>query len=244
MFKQDLSPELKSFAEREFLGERLVWADRPDRRIHALISAAIWLFAIPWTAFALFWMSVPVATLYQYYSGEAIGAPKGAPVAIMWFMALWGLPFVAVGVGMLATPFKVLWKGRRTLYVLTNRRLAVLEGGKTIAITSIAPQEIMGLSRKEGPDGRGTLIVDQGFTVDSDGDRVPKRSELGVIARRQARRDAGPSAQGECGRLGFVAPQPRSIASMSGSLRPKWWPISCTSTWVTRWPSVSSCSAQ
>ena len=35
-----------------------------------------------------------------------------------------------------------------------------------------------------------------------------------------------------------------SIASMSSSEKPKWWPISCTSTWVTTAPSVSSCSAQ
>src|SRR5262249_9366266 len=35
-----------------------------------------------------------------------------------------------------------------------------------------------------------------------------------------------------------------SIASMSASERPKWWPISCTSTCSTIAPSVSSCSAQ
>jgi hypothetical protein len=182
MFRQDLSPDLKAFAEREFLGERLIWADRPDKRIAALIAGAIWLFAVPWTAFSLAWTSVPVAALYEHYSGETIGAPKGAPIAMMWVMALWGTPFVAIGLGMLAVPFRVLWKGRRTLYVLTDRRLAMLEGGKSVAVTSITPQEIQGVSRKEGPDGRGTLIVDQGFTRDSEGDRVPKRSEFGVIA--------------------------------------------------------------
>src|SRR5882724_12988112 len=35
-----------------------------------------------------------------------------------------------------------------------------------------------------------------------------------------------------------------SSASMSSSDSPKWWPISCTSTWVMIAPSVSSCSAQ
>src|SRR4029453_6984609 len=35
-----------------------------------------------------------------------------------------------------------------------------------------------------------------------------------------------------------------SIAAMSSSERPKWWPISCTSTWVMMAPSDSSCSAQ
>ncbi len=35
-----------------------------------------------------------------------------------------------------------------------------------------------------------------------------------------------------------------SIASMSASDMPKWWPISCTSTWVMIAPSASSCSLQ
>src|SRR5262245_44115590 len=35
-----------------------------------------------------------------------------------------------------------------------------------------------------------------------------------------------------------------SIAAMSSSERPKWWPISCTSTWVMIASNVSSCSAQ
>src|SRR5262245_31236047 len=35
-----------------------------------------------------------------------------------------------------------------------------------------------------------------------------------------------------------------SIASMSSSDSPKWCPISCTRTWVTISPRVSSCSAQ
>lgn len=35
-----------------------------------------------------------------------------------------------------------------------------------------------------------------------------------------------------------------SIRAMSASDRPTWWPISWTSTWVTRAPSVSSWSAQ
>ena len=42
----------------------------------------------------------------------------------------------------------------------------------------------------------------------------------------------------------FACSAASSIASMSASDRPKWWPISCTSTCWTIAPSVSSCSAQ
>jgi hypothetical protein len=182
MFDPQLPPSLKSFAEREFLGERMLWAARPDKRIAGLLSFGIWLFAIPWTAFALFWTAFPMSALFEMYTGVNIGAPKGTPPIIMWVFAIFGVPFVLVGIGMLLAPFAAIRSGWRTLYVLTNKRLAVLEGGRTVHVVNIRPDEISGLSRKEGPDGRGTLTVHQGFERDSDGDKVEKKTELGVIA--------------------------------------------------------------
>ena len=99
----------------------------------------------------------------------------------MLAMSLFGIPFVLIGFGMLLGPFWVLRKGARTLYVLTNRRLTILEGGRTVSVVSIRPEEIVSTSRKEGPDGRGTLILQQGSYRDSDGDRQERKTELGVI---------------------------------------------------------------
>ncbi len=181
MFDQNIPAPLKAFAEREFAGEKLVWAARPDVRIAFLSSFSIWLFAIPWTAFSLFWISVPVAALLETYVGINVGAPKGAPSLMMGVFALFGIPFVLVGFGMLLAPFWVLRKGMRTLYVLTNRRFAILSGARTIEVVSVRPREIVSLSRNEGPDGRGTVILHQGFERDSDGDRQEKKIELGII---------------------------------------------------------------
>jgi hypothetical protein len=181
MMDGSIPRSLKDFAEREFIGEKLVWAERPDNRIAIFLSFAIWLFAIPWTAFSLFWISVPAAALYEAYTGVLIGAPKGAPTFAMWAFALWGVPFVLIGFGMLLAPFFSWRKGSQTLFVLTNKRLTTLQAGSFFKVMSIYPQEISGFSRKEGPDGRGTLVVSLGYERDSDGDRVPKSSEFGVI---------------------------------------------------------------
>jgi hypothetical protein len=172
---------LKTFAEREFAGETLVWAARPDVKIAFLLSFGIWLFAVPWTGFSLFWISLPTAALFEAYSGTQIGAPKGAPTLAMWAFALWGVPFVLIGFGMLLAPFFTLRKGSRTLFVLTDKRLTTLQAGSSVKVISIYPQEISGLSRKEGPDGRGTLVVSLGYERDSEGGRVPKSAEFGVI---------------------------------------------------------------
>jgi hypothetical protein len=181
MFDQSMPDPHKVFAEREFFGEKIVWVARPDVKIAFLMSFAVWLFAIPWTAFSLIWTSVPVAALLETYAGLNLGAPKGAPALAMWTFALWGVPFVLVGFEMLLVPAMVLMKGARTLYVLTNGRLAILNGGRNVEIVSIGPQEIVSLSRKEKPDGRGTLILHLGFERDSDGDLLEKKIELGVI---------------------------------------------------------------
>jgi hypothetical protein len=124
---------------------------------------------------------VPVGALYETYTGADIGAPRGAPTSMMWAFAIFGVPFVLIGFGMLLAPVGVLWKGWRTLHVLTNKRLATLEGGRTVTLTSILPGEITGFSRKEGPDGRGTLVIHRGFERDSEGDRVPLKTEIGVV---------------------------------------------------------------
>ena len=184
MFDESLPEQLKAFASREFAGEQLIWAEKPDVRIAFYMSFAIWLFAIPWTAFALFWESMVAGPVVLDLLGYEVGGmkPQGnVGQGMMWVMSLFGLPFILIGFGMLLAPFYALRKGRRTLYVLTNRRLSVLEGKRMIKITNLAPREIVGLSRKEGPDGRGTLIISQGFARDSDGDRVEKTVELGVI---------------------------------------------------------------
>jgi hypothetical protein len=184
MFEEVIPHSLKVFAEREFMGEKLIWSEKPDIRIAFLMSFGIWVFAVPWTAFALFWESMVAGPLVLDWLGYEVGGMKPAGnvgQGMMAVMALFGLPFILIGFGMLLAPVWVLRKGARTLYVLTNKRVAILNGARTVSIVSIWPKEIISLSRKEGPDGRGTLTLHQGVVRDSDGDRQENKTELGVI---------------------------------------------------------------
>jgi hypothetical protein len=184
MLDDSIPKPLKDFVAREFMGEKLTWAEKPDVRITFFMSFGIWLFAIPWTAFALFWESMVAGPLIADLLGYAVGGMKpsgNVGQSMMWVMALFGLPFILIGFGMLLAPFWVLRKGAQTLFVLTDKRIVTLTGSRTIAVVSIRPEEIMSFSRKEGPDGRGTLTVHQGFMRDSDGDRQEKTTDFGVI---------------------------------------------------------------
>ena len=62
---------------------------------------------------------------------------KGAPFAgsmgqtMGWVMALFGLPFVLIGLGMLLAPFAAFRTARRTVYVVTSKRLMTINEGRT-----------------------------------------------------------------------------------------------------------------
>ncbi len=106
--------------------ESLYWAGRPDPNV--VFHSDDWIsipFAILWTAFAVFWE-------YGATSGNSKSGGRD------WFFALWGIPFIAIGVYMVAGRFVTdAWLKRRTYYGLTDRRvLIVQESWKTKTSTA------------------------------------------------------------------------------------------------------------
>lgn len=168
-----LPDALKTFAQREFMGESVLWVGKPETWHSALPAFAIWLFAIPWTAFALFWETMVAGPFIFSWLGWPVGgkSPGSMGMTMMGVMALFGLPFILVGLGMLAAPFYMMRKLRRTGYVLTDKRLAILTDGRSISVKSYQPSQIQAVTRKEHPNTTGTVVVSLGFTRDSDGDR-------------------------------------------------------------------------
>ncbi len=170
------SPELDSILRRELLpGERLLWSASPAP--HKLRGAfAIWLFAIPWTAFALFWEAMAFLPWM---------ASSHTPSAITWsfgiIFPLFGLPFIGVGIGMLWMPFKVQRRAAQTIYGLTDRRIISVSAGKKRESASVLYSQMGPINVSADAEGYGTLRIQTGSSRDSDGDRVTERFEvLGV----------------------------------------------------------------
>jgi hypothetical protein len=171
---------LKDFLAREFAGEH--WIGRP--RVFGLVLASfgIWFFAIPWTAFALFWESMVLVPLLGEWFGYEVKGEAGTGMRIgMWVMALFGLPFILIGFGMLLAPYFAWRKGRRQLYVVSNRRLAFLETGTAMKVRSIPIDKVGEITRSEKKDGSGKLSIFMGYDKDSDGDRVAKNETIADI---------------------------------------------------------------
>lgn len=152
-------------------GERVLWQGRPLPRV-LVKGFGIYLFAVPWTAFSLFWTIM--ATGGAAASWDSIG-----PLSIAF--PLFGLPFIVIGLGMLSVPFVPLFLRRRVAFAVTDRRLLRFVLAGRLRTQSIPGDRIGSFDRSERPDGSGSLSIVVGSHIDSDGDRRVNRFDIGEV---------------------------------------------------------------
>jgi hypothetical protein len=137
---QKIQPELMS-------SESIHWAGMPNPRVvfHSDDWAAI-PFSLLWTGFVVFWE----AQAFGFWQGTS--RPDGPNT----FMILWGIPFLVIGNYLVWGRFlSDAWLKRRTYYAVTNRRVLVLQEGRTRKTSTIFLEEIPQIE-KEG-NTTGTL---------------------------------------------------------------------------------------
>ena len=119
-------------------GEYVLWEGAPKKGMRLQKSDAFLLpFSLFWLGFALFWEYMAIA--------------GGAPI----FMALFGLPFVLIGVYLLFGRF--ITRARNlssTHYVVTDQRLLFLYRKNT---QFLLYQNIETLEKEQSKDGKGTI---------------------------------------------------------------------------------------
>lgn len=175
-----LPEELDRLIQREQAGERRLWAGRSSPRAAFWATVGIWLFAVPWTAFALFWETMALGVLLFAPRPPETGLWA---VAGMGVFALFGLPFVVIGFGMLATPWLAARDAARTAWVVTDARVMRMKAGRAREYHSWTAQQIVSVRRRERADGAGDLTLSFGWTTDSDGDRVEKTETIRGVAK-------------------------------------------------------------
>ncbi len=164
----ELSNQLQSTVQDELeSGERIMWLQQPQPWVFIRAALPAVLFAIPWTAFAVFWM-------------------HGASAGGTGFM-LFGLPFVLVGLGMLASPLWGLRLAKRTVYVVTDRRAIVFVGGLSTAVRSFDAEELDGYTKNMRAGGAGDLIFGPDYNSSGNSQQRSRTWQNGFFGLPDAR---------------------------------------------------------
>lgn len=141
-----------SVVQRELQsGERLIWSGAPGRGLRLRSSDALMIpFSLLWGGFAIFWEYSALFGL----NGE--GRPSRSPAPLL--MQLWGIPFVAVGLYLIAGRFFADAHQRaRTLYAVTDQRILIITQWFGKRVRSLPLRTLLDMTLAEKPDGSGTI---------------------------------------------------------------------------------------
>src|SRR5690242_4285178 len=122
-------PALQSFQPFQrylFSGERILWSGRPKEGITFSRSDLLAVpFSLMWGGFAIYW------NFGVWTSFPTTGTADD------WLFKLWGLPFLAVGLYLIAGRFFYdAWVRAHSYYAVTNERVLILRTSPTSKLTS------------------------------------------------------------------------------------------------------------
>lgn len=148
-----MNPSAKNIISRELRpGETLLWSGQPPAGIRLRpIDALVIPFSLLWGGFAIFWETMVIS----------MRAP--------WFFKLWGIPFVLVGLYIIAGRFYVDMLIRRgTYYGVTNERVIILNTGPFTRRTRSLDLRTLGeLELSERGNGDGTISFGRPYPFSS-----------------------------------------------------------------------------
>lgn len=134
--------EEKRFLDAQLApGELLLWSGQPRQGVFLHSSDALFIpFSLLWAGFAVFW--------------EYMVIRAGGP----FFFALWGVPFILVGLYITVGRFFVDAKQRgRTYYGVTNERVVIVSGLFGRKVRSLDLKALADVTLEERGDGGGTI---------------------------------------------------------------------------------------
>jgi hypothetical protein len=122
-------------------GETVLWSGTGPAGIRFRNADIVLIpFSLFWAGFVIAWES-------------AVFRAQGS-----WLSGLWGLPFVAVGLYLIAGRFVVdAYFRARTRYIVTNRAAYIARGGIMAATRRYAGSALDSLDYEAGANGTGTI---------------------------------------------------------------------------------------
>ncbi|HPG88644.1 MAG TPA: hypothetical protein PLD46_03250 [Hyphomicrobium sp.] len=176
----NLPPELRKRLSAELSpGERLFYVAQPDWRGERGTMILLFCVGVFWSMIALTFFGVSVTSLAGYAPVTDSSAPPSLP--LMWFFFFFSLPFVAIGFGLLASPFLGIRKSKNTAHAITDARLINVYGGADAGVETYKLDAINFIRRRDRKNGSGNLSIGYGVGKDSDGDPRPLTTDWSGI---------------------------------------------------------------
>jgi hypothetical protein len=177
MLNRKIPNKLRKIIDKELEPrESITWVEQPIPRLFTLDSIFIFIFSIPWTAFAVYWM-------YEAAGSNIPDLREG--IKPEYIFALFGVPFILVGLWMLSSPIRVWLKAFRTVYIITNKRAISIEDGWFTIIKSYTPDQLKNVYRQQKRNGIGNVIITTRNVRNSEGSL--RTEEIGFMNVRQAK---------------------------------------------------------
>jgi Bacterial PH domain len=134
-------------------GESLYWTGTADPRRAAISALPASIFGIPFAGFALFWMNSAL------HATHGLARNSNAFAKSFSIFPIFGLPFLLVGLGMILAPLWAFFKGRETIYAVTDKRVMIISGSASRTVRSCTPADIASVDYRERPDGSGDIVI-------------------------------------------------------------------------------------
>jgi hypothetical protein len=143
--------------------EEVLWAGRPDPKRMLFPSIFTFGFGVVWTSFI-------VNFIYMWHSGPKDVKGPGGLFGMQGILSnLFFVPFLVIGTGMLLSPLWFYRKAKRTAYGVTDKRILIIESGRSRKVQTYGPADINNIERKERADGSGDLTFASRSFKNSDG---------------------------------------------------------------------------
>jgi hypothetical protein len=162
--RDELIPELADKVAGELAaGESIVWAGQPRLDLATRPAWFLVPFGIVFTGFSLLWMAI-------------------AALMTVGLLAPCGLPFVVVGIGLMASPAWLRSLARKTVYLLTDRRAIIWRPSVfgRVSVQSFTAAGLGQMTRNERPDGAGDLVFQVSHSGFGENSRTETRGFLAI----------------------------------------------------------------
>jgi hypothetical protein len=137
-------------------GEKLLWSGQPKQGVRLQSSDLFMIpFSLMWGGFAIFGEASVLGLTGLSHHGPHPNSNQGPPL----FMALWGIPFVLIGLYVIFGRFFYDAAARdKTWYGVTDRRLIILKSLFTSNVNSFDYATLTNLNLVERGDRSGDIL--------------------------------------------------------------------------------------